>query len=73
MTDFNRFIRKIHDLFGRSRFSALLCELQSIARLLIFATVGLFVCPDISSFLDNSHSVYAFPGITGSLPIEFSN
>ncbi|HHT63946.1 MAG: hypothetical protein ACOX4H_02440 [Bacillota bacterium] len=45
MTDFNRFIRKkIHDLFGRSRFSALLCELQSIARLLIFfATVGLFL------------------------------
>ncbi|MGI6684415.1 MAG: hypothetical protein ACOX47_02750 [Bacillota bacterium] len=45
MTDFNRWIRKkIYSLFGRSKFSAILCELQSIARLLIFfATVGLFM------------------------------
>lgn len=45
MTDFNRFIRrKIRDLFGRNRLSVFLCELQSIARLLVFfATVGLFL------------------------------
>lgn len=45
MTVFNRFIRKkVCDLFGRNRLSSFLCELQSIARLLVFfATVGLFM------------------------------
>lgn len=43
--DLNRIIRKkICNLFGHNRLSALLCELQSIARLLVFfATVGLFM------------------------------
>ena len=45
MVDFNRFIRrKFNDIFGRNRLSAFLCELQSVARLLVFfATVGLFM------------------------------
>ena len=45
MTDINRLIRKkICSLFGGNKLSAFLCELQSIARLLVFfATVGLFL------------------------------
>jgi hypothetical protein len=45
MADLNRLLRKkICDLFGRNKFSSFLCELQSIARLLVFfATVGLFL------------------------------
>lgn len=45
MSDFNSFIRrKMNDFFGRRRLSAFLCELQSVARILVFlATVGLFL------------------------------
>jgi hypothetical protein len=45
LSGFNSFIRrKIHSIFGRHKLSAFLCELQSIARILVFlATVGLFL------------------------------
>lgn len=45
MTSFDRIIKKkLYELFGKSKFSAFLCELQSVARLLVFfATVGLFM------------------------------
>ncbi|MCR6544118.1 hypothetical protein [Dehalobacterium formicoaceticum] len=42
MVDFFR--KKMCGLFGGNKFSAFLCELQKIARMLVFfATVGLFL------------------------------
>ncbi|MGI6678397.1 MAG: hypothetical protein ACOX2Q_04825 [Dehalobacterium sp.] len=45
MMDFNSFFRKkMLKIFGGNKFSALFCELQNIARMLVFfATVGLFL------------------------------